>query len=46
MMSKDKQKLIQDLEGEIMLAAFHGYKLPSIEKRLMQLYKEVNNDKT
>ena len=38
---------IEDLEGEIMLGAFHGYRMPAMEKRLIELYalqKEPGNE--
>jgi hypothetical protein len=31
---------IHEIEGEIMLAAFHGYRLPAFEDRLLELLKE------
>jgi len=31
---------IYEIEGEIMLAAFHGYRLPAFEDRLLELLKE------
>lgn len=31
---------IYEIEGEIMLAAFHGYSLPAFEDRLLELLKE------
>ena len=31
---------IYEIEGEIMLAAFHGYRLPAFEERLLVLLKE------
>jgi len=31
---------IDDIEGEIMLAAFHGYRLPAFEEKLLELLKE------
>ena len=37
---------IYSLEGELMLAAFHGYSAPHIEKRLLQLLEERDNDES
>ena len=31
---------IYEIEGEIMLSAFHGYRLPAFEDRLLELLKE------
>lgn len=37
---EELDKKIYDVEGEIMLAAFHGYRLPALEDRLLELLKE------
>lgn len=44
MTAKERQQLIYDLEGEIMLGAFHGYRMPALEERLLELLKEEEND--
>ena len=36
--------LVKDLEDEIMLAAFYGYRLPALEKRLEELYSQRDFD--
>lgn len=32
--------LIEELEGEVMLAGFHGYSIDHIKPRLLKLYEE------
>ncbi len=44
MTAKERQALIDDLEGEIMLGAFHGYRMPALEERLLELLKEQENE--
>jgi hypothetical protein len=39
----EKQKRIEELEGEIMLAAFHGYRVPHYEKELLKLLEDQTN---
>lgn len=36
------QDEIDRLEGEVMFAAFHGYKRPDIEARLVELYAQID----
>ena len=37
---KELDEKIYEIEGEIMLAAFHGYRMPEFEGKLLKLLKE------
>jgi hypothetical protein len=47
MTAKERLKLIDDIEGEIMLGAFYGNRMPVLEERLLELLKEeeMSSDK-
>ena len=39
------QKRLEELEGEIMLAAFRGYSVPHLIKEFEELWKKLNETK-